>query len=345
MNITDIESYKQDISSVLSNNFPWQLLDGKNILVTGATGLLCSFLVDVLMAKEDKKYQIWICGRNVENAKKRFFRFWEQPAFHFLNQDLTEEIASDAHFNYIIHGAGLSFPAAFSSNPVSTIRTTVLGTDNLLKYGLTHELERMVYVSSGEVYGDGEQKAWKEHDSGYVDSLTPRSCYPTSKRTAENLCCCYFSQYGTDVVIVRPSHIYGPTFTPSDNRAYAQFIRNAAQGQDIVLKSDGSQKRGYCYVADCVSAILFALFYGKSGQAYNISDEKNYISVRELAEITAKAGNVKVIFHEPESIEKKGYSSLMSTCLDNSNMKALGWNAKVPLIDGIAKTLEIFKKL
>lgn len=345
MSYIDIEIYRKDVESVLKEQFPWSHLQNKNILITGATGLIGTFLVDVLMSNPTKTYNVWICGRNSNAAKKRFGHYVNDVSFHFFEQDLTQELRCDTSFDYIIHIAGNSFPASFAADPVGTLRGTVMGTDNLLRYGMNHNLERMLYVSSGEVYGDGDNNFWNEHDSGYVDITTPRACYPTAKRAAENLCACYHSQYGIDVVTVRPSHIYGATFTESDNRAYAQFIRNAVSGQNIILKSDGGQQRGYCYVADCVSAMLYVLFYGESGQAYNVADESSFISIKELAGLAANEGGTKVIFDIPGQEEKRGYSTLKSTKLDNSKLKTLGWTAKTHIKEGMAKTIKTVKQL
>lgn len=345
MMFTNIDIYMEDIDKVLKADFPWSRMNDKNILITGATGLIGSFLTDVLMANPARKYHVWICSRNKENAKKRFATWWDNPCFHFFEQDLNNSINNDTDFHYIFHTAGNSYPAAFANDPIGTLRGTIMGTDNLLRYSLSHKLERMVYVSSGEVYGDGDVQSWSESDSGYVDPTSPRSCYPTAKRAAENLCSCYCSQFGLDICTVRPSHTYGATFTNSDNRAYAQFIRNAVKGEDIVLKSDGLQVRGYCYVSDCISAMLYTMFYGTKGEAYNISNENSLISIKELANLTAAACNTKVIFQIPDDQERKGYSIFKHTELDNTKIKALGWKPQTSIQSGIARSVEILRKL
>lgn len=335
------KQYRKDIEEVLRLSLPWESLNGKNILVTGATGLICSFLVDVLMLNPIKNYQLYVVGRNEQIAHQRFFSFWEDSSFHFIRQDLQEELKWDLEFHYIIHGAGNAFPKMFSMDPIGTLYGTIEGTRNLLEYASKHQTERFIYISSAEVYGSGEQSIWHEDDCGYVDSMLPRSCYPIAKRTSENLCIAYSFQRHLCISVVRPSHIYGPTFTKTDNRVYAQFLRNVIADEDIVMKSDGSQQRAYCYVSDCVSAMLYVLFYGQNAEAYNITNEYCFISIKELAELMAKAYNKNVIYSMPGREEQQGYSILRYTRLCNKKIKSLGWNAKVGMEDGIKRTIKI----
>lgn len=337
------ESYLDDIRQILSWDFPWDRLDGRNILITGATGLICSVIVDALMQNPLRRYNVYICGRNEAGARKRFPDYWNNDDFHFLKQDLNEPITTDICFQYIIHGAGFSFPAAFASDPVGTITGTIKGTAGILEYALQKGLERMVFISTGEIYGEGDTDIWQEHDSGYVDILNPRACYPTAKRAAENLCAAYVAQHNLSVSIARLSHIYGATFTDSDNRAYAQFIRCALNGSDIILKSDGASRRSYCYVADCVSAILHVLFYGNAGMAYNIADNSNLVSVRTLAETIAEEAGVSVRFQIPDSSESKGYSNVRNISLDPSLAISLGWKPQTSLKDGVKRIISILK--
>ena len=210
---------------------------------------------------------------------------------------------------------------------------------HLVSYGLRHGMKRFLFVSSGEVYGESDGRIFTEDYSGYVDCMSPRSCYPSSKRAAETLCVSYMSEYGAGVVIARPCHTYGPDFSENDNRVYAQFIRNALRGEDIVMKSTGSQFRSWSYVVDCASAILYILLKGKNGEAYNIADEASNISIRELAEITASMVGRKVVMEVPDETERKGYNPVSKSVYSVEKLKTLGWQPVTSIKDGIRKTI------
>lgn len=197
--------------------------------------------------------------------------------------------------DYVVHAAGNAHPTTFNRDPVGTIWGNIKGTYNLLEYCKSCKGKRFLYVSSGEVYGQGDLSVeeFEEKYAGYIDILSPRSCYPSSKRAVENLCASYYSQYGLETLIVRPCHTYGPGITMTDSRANAQFFRNVLNGEDIVMKSAGTQLRSYNYVADCASAILTVLFNGEAGQAYNIANPKVRITIAQLADIIAKKSGRK----------------------------------------------------
>lgn len=144
---------------------------------------------------------------------------------------------------------------------------------------------------------------------------------------------------GQVVVIARPCHTYGPDFSENDNRVYAQFIRNALRGEDIVMKSTGSQFRSWSYVVDCASAILYILLKGKNGEAYNIADEASNISIRELAEITASMVGRKVVMEVPDETERKGYNPVSKSVYSVEKLKTLGWQPATSIKDGIRKTI------
>ena len=321
----EMSSYQQDILNIFQANLPWGELSGCNILITGATGLIGGCLVETLMMNPKRDYQVYASGRNQARAMERFKDFSNDESLHFIKYDVIEPLDSDIRFDYIIHAASNGSPNFFAQKPVEVMKSNLYGLVNLMEYGLAHGMKRMLYVSSGEVYGEGDGRVFTEDYSGYVDCTKPRSCYPSSKRAAETLCVSYVEEYGADVVIARPCHTYGPHFTEQDNRVYAQFIRNVLRGEDIVMKSTGEQFRSWCYVVDCVSALLHILLKGKCGEAYNIADEKSNICIRELAETIARIGGKKVVIDVPDAYEKKGFNVVTKSVFSIDKLECLGW--------------------
>ena len=335
-----MSSYKEDILQVLGQNLPWEKLSGANILVTGATGLIGGCLVEALMMNPNRDYHVYASGRNEQRARARFKAFADDPTFHFVKYDVMQPLQSDVRFDYIIHAASNASPNFFAKSPVEVIKSNIEGVAHLLDYGLNHGMKRFMYVSSGEVYGEGDGRVFTEDYSGYVDCAKPRSCYPSSKRAAETLCVSYAAEYGADVVIARPCHTYGPHFTEQDNRVYAQFIRNVLRGEDIVMKSTGEQFRSWCYVVDCVSALLHILLKGTNGEAYNIADAESNISIRELAETIAAIGGRKVVIDIPDADEKRGYNPVTKSVFSTEKLESLGWRPQNHISGGLSHTIQ-----
>ena len=321
-------AYIDDIIKAASLDIPWKKLSGCNILVTGATGLVGSCLIEVLMSRTNKDFNVFATGRNEKRAWRRFEQFANDPAFHFFTYDVMKPLESTNDFQFIIHAASNASPNFFVSNPVEVIKSNVYGVCNLLDYGLQHGLQRFLFVSSGEIYGEGDGRVLTEDYSGYVNPVLSRSCYPSSKRAAETLCVSYGMEYGIETVIARLCHTYGPNFTESDNRVYAQFIRNVLNGEDIVMKSTGAQYRSWCYVVDCVSALLYILLKGDNGEAYNIADESSNITIRELAEMIAAIAGKKVRIELPTDEEKKGFNVVSKSLFSTSKLEKLGWGVE-----------------
>lgn len=338
-----MSSYKEDILQFFDQDLPWGKLSGANILVTGATGLIGGCLVEVLMMNPHRDYHVYASGRNEERARERFKNYSDDDTFHFVKYDVMQPVNSDVDFDFIIHAASNASPNFFAKNPVEIIKSNVDGVAHLLDYGLNHGMKRFLYISSGEVYGEGDGRMFTEDYSGYVNCATPRACYPSSKRVAETLCVSYAAEYGADVVIARPCHTYGPHFTEQDNRVYAQFIRNVLRGEDIVMKSTGEQFRSWCYVVDCVSGLLHILLKGKCGEAYNIADGESNISIRELAETIAEIGGRKVVIDMPGADEKRGFNPVSKSVFSTEKLESLGWKSQNHIIRGLQNTIEEIK--
>ena len=175
-------SYNEDILQIFQQDLPWERLSGTNILVTGATGLIGGCLVEALMMNPKRDYQVYASGRNEERARLRFKTFADDPSFHFVKYDVMQPLVCDVNFDYIIHAASNASPKFYATQPVEVMKANFDGVANLMEYGLHYGMKRFLYVSSGEVYGEGDGRVFTEDYSGYVNCATPRACYPSSKR-------------------------------------------------------------------------------------------------------------------------------------------------------------------
>ncbi len=352
MKLLDHKMYMEDIKYVVEYNLPWDKLRDKKILITGACGLIGSFAIDVLMEQNkvcDLNCKIYALGRNRETAKERFSNYWDNPYFCFLCHDVNSPLEehTDEDFDYIIHLASCTHPMAYSQYPIATISTNIFGTDYLLRYAARHQVQRFVFASSNEIYGEnrGDMEFFTETYCGYINSNTLRAGYPESKRCGEALCQAYLKEKKLDVVIPRFTRTYGPTMLMSDTKAVSQFILKAVKGENIVLKSEGNQYYSYTYVADAVTGLFTVMLCGHCGEAYNIADSKSDILLKDLAQIAAENSHTQVIFDIPNAVEKAGYSTATKARLDGSKLKRLGWNMKYDIYTGMERTVAILKDI
>ena len=213
------------------------------------------------------------------------------------------------------------------------------------QFGVQRNVEFLPYDMNAHIGFDVHVDSFAELYSGYLDVLSPRSCYPLSKRMTENLCSSYWKQYGVESVIVRPCHTYGPYMTETDNRAHAQFFRNALAGENIILKSAGTQMRSYNYVADCAAALLSVLVQGISGEAYNLANPHSKLTIAELAEKIAVAGHNSVVFEIPDAVDLANQSPIQKQVLNSAKIEKLGWRPAFEVEEGICHTLDILRGL
>lgn len=334
--------YRDDIKEVASDShLTWEKLTNSNILVTGASGLLGSTLIDILMSSPYScNYNVYAGVREKSRGDLILAKYPDASNLHIIKYDVIIPLESNIDFHYMIHCASGAAPANFAKHPVEVMKANFFGVSNLLDYGRKHQLKRMLYVSTGEVYGEGDGRIFTEDYSGYVNPVLSRSCYPSSKRASETLCISYIEEYNLDIVIARPCHIYGPHFTNTDNRVYAQFLRNIVNNEDIVLNSPGTQYRSWCYVVDCCSAFLYILLYGQKGEAYNIADEDSNITIRELAKIIASNRGKRVVLDVPGKIDICSNNPVSKSVFSTKKIESLGWKPKTHINEGISKTIE-----
>lgn len=338
--------YIDDVSQTASLSLEWENLTGKTFLISGASGLIGSFLIDVLMLRNTKHNQhikIHALGRNIDSAAKRFRDYAGNDDFTFTAHDINSPIDFAGKYDFVIHLASSTHPLAYSSDPVGTITANIIGLNNLLDFSRRHGTRRFAFASSVEVYGvnRGDTEYFSEDYCGDIDISKARSGYCEAKRCGETLCQSYIQQYGLDVVIPRFSRTYGPTMKIDDSKASSQFLLKGLAHEDIVLKSEGTQLFSYSYVADAVSGLLTVLLRGRNGVSYNIADSKSDITLKELAGIIAEYSGRKVVFELPDEHERRGYSSAAKAVMDSSRIKSLGWSASYDIKTGITRTLDI----
>ena len=339
--------YIEDVNLIAGLNLEWDNLRNSSILISGATGLIGTLLVDVIMHKnlhDGLNCKIYALGRSSNKAHERFSDYFGDEHFTFIAHDINTPLVNfSENPEYVLHMASNTHPKDYASDPVGTILTNILGLNNLLRFSTEHNTKRFLFTSTVEVYGEnrGDTEFFSEDYCGYINIAKARAGYPESKRCGETLCQSYIQQYGLDVVLPRLPRTYGPTMQKSDSKAVAQFIHKAIAGEDIVLKSAGTQLYSYAYAADSVSGILTVLFRGKTGEAYNIADEKSDITLKDLAGIAAEYAGKNVVFEIPDAQEKAGYSASTKALLDARKLKALGWTAHYTIKDGITRTIQI----
>lgn len=346
MNLLDSRLYRSSLERMCMGA-DLDFLRGKTVLITGASGMLGSCLVDMLSIWNKRQVapcRIAALSRNLDAAKQRFGPMWAQEWFSFHAQDVCAPLSDlPEHVDYIIHAASNADPVNMAKHPVDIFMANVLGSKNLLDYGMAHRMRRFLFVSSGEVYGQPNDNMddFTEKYCGPLDLSSPRSCYPEGKRAAEVLCQSYISQHGVDVVIVRPCHLFGPTMTAWDSRAVSEFLRKAATGEDIELKSPGLLERSHCYVLDAAAALLLILDRGICGQAYNIADRRYQMTIRKFAEHAAEAGQCNVVYIQPSQLEAKGYSRVSRMVIDDGGWDYLGRQYSTPY--AIEETIAILR--
>ncbi len=333
--------YLEDINTVLDLPCDWNKLRNKTLLITGATGLIGSALVDMLILL-NKKFslnlkQFLISRHDVKS---------EDSNIKYINHDINFPFDYSDKIDFIIHLASNTHPKLYSTQPVETITTNIFGTYNLLQLAKKNKDCRFLNISSVEIYGDNSDTNkidFEESDMGYIDCSKARAGYSEAKRTCETLCQSFKSQFGLDFVTARLCRCYGPTLKVDDSKALSQFIKNCLDDRDIILKSPGHQFYSYLYSSDAATALIFLLLNGISGEAYNVSDKKSEIHLKDLAQLLASMSKRKVIFDLPDEIEKKGFSNANIAILNSAKLTSLGWTPRYNIQQGLERTLKILK--
>jgi UDP-glucuronate decarboxylase len=339
----------EDLKYIASADLNWRDLDGKTVLITGASGFLPSYLVEMLLyLNRERGYNINVIGlvRSISSAQERFSKH-NSRNLRLVEHDVCSRFDTDQSIDYIIHAASQATPKVFGLDPVGTITPNVLGTANLLELARQKKVKAFIFFSTSGVHGyvDESLMPIKENCSGYLDFTKVSSCYIESKRMGENMCMAWMHQHAVPVKIIRPSITYGPGIKLDDGRSFADFISNILNNEDIVLYSDGKVIRNFCYVADAVLGFFMVILKGTVGEAYHVASQQE-ISIIDLASYL-----VKEVFPERklEVVMKSdiGRNFLRTdypkNTVDITKLKNLGWIEHYPLSDGFRRTVESYQ--
>lgn len=341
----------EDIQNIYNSQIDWNRFQNKTILITGASGFLPAYLIESLMYVnyKNKFANIKIIGlvRDIKKANERFKHFLNTDKLEFLIQDVCEKIKTQQKVDFIIHAASQASPKYYGTDPVGTINANVIGTTNLLEFAQKNNVEAFLYFSSSEVYGNlnDEDIPTSENMFGSIDPCNIRSCYSEGKRAGESICTSWKHQYNVPVVIVRPFHTYGPGMDLNDGRVYADFIKNIVKNENIEMKSNGCAIRAFCYISDASVAFFKVLLNGEIGEAYNVGNQNNAYSIKELSEILVNLFPQKQLKVSIIDEQAGQYiPSLINKCIpDISKISKLNWVPKINVIEGFSKTIKYYE--
>lgn len=342
---------RQDLEYIVSTKLPWERLEGKHILISGANGFMASYIVEAILFLNDTRFKkaakVFAIVRNKKKAHARFRDYCKRDDLTFVIRDVCVPFKLENKIDLVIHAAGKPSPKFYAKYPAGTLLPNVLGTYNLLELARKNKVEAFLFFSSGEIYGDLLKKAIpvREDVYGYLDPLDARSCYCESKRMGENMCSSWHMQFRVPVKIVRPFHTYGHGIDLKDGRMLADFISDVTRSRNIILKSKGDTVRTFCYIADAVAGFFTVLFKGEDGQAYNVGNDGAKASIKGLAHLLASLfpqKHLKVIMREGARSHAHNKSYAKVIVPNTGKIRRLGWAPAYTLKDGFLRTIESY---
>ncbi|MBD5203672.1 MAG: NAD-dependent epimerase/dehydratase family protein [Bacteroidales bacterium] len=335
---------REDISRILGC-CDLSPLDSRDVLITGANGHIASYLA-ITLAEARKRgladIRLTILSRSLPRMRESFGEYIEAGLVDVLAQDVTSPLPPALSFDYIFHFAGNASPHFIATDPIGILRANIQGAFNMADTCLRRHDSKLIFASTREVYGANlTDQVLTETSFGSLDPLDPRSCYPESKRAAESIIEAYHIQHALRYTIMRIAHVYGPGMKLSgDGRVMSDFLANAMHKEPIRLNSDGSALRSFCYITDCIRAILMAALTPEDAGIYNLSNETEEISVGDLAlTIGRLAGGIEVSMKPSDPASAGLYCAYKRKPLDCSRLLSLGWKPEVLLSAGIDRTL------
>lgn len=338
---------REDMDSIYRSRVDWKELRNRNVYISGASGMIASYIVMFLIyLNELFNYNIEIYAgiRKLSKANERFGNFVYKPYFHVIPTDVILPVSEGQQWDYIIHAASLASPQYYGKMPVETMLPNIVGTYELLRYASKFAVTSFLFLSSGSVYGQlNNLNSITESTNGTFDFLSEGNEYGESKRCGEALCKAYYREYQVPTKSARIHHTYGPTLDiEHDTRVFAEFVNNVIHGHDIVLKSDGTSNRAFCYLVDTITALFTILLDGNNGESYNVGNDLEYVSIKELADMIITLCPDKKLQVISEKRETDGYvpsKDVSHIPLSIEKLKSLGWYPKYSIEEGFSRTI------
>ena len=325
----DIELIKKEFDKDL------QTLRGKKILITGGNGSMASYLVDIFY---DYDCTLMILNKNPTTEDSRLGHLRGEAGVFFVEQDVGKPFEIPSGIDIIIHAASRANPTSFLKDPLDTIDANINGVRTLLEYAKDNPVENFIFFSSAEIYGNPVKEfvPTPETYTGNVDPLHPMSCYLESKRLAENLCAIYHRNHSVPTKMLRLLLSYGPGMR-NDGKVISDFYMDAIAFEKISLRDKGDATRSFCYVSDTIRGILAVMFKGENGEAYNIGNDLENISILDLAgKIVEVVNNCSVIKPKLCAPQKEMYGEPTRN-VDITKLRNLGYEPKVLLNEGLTR--------
>lgn len=354
-NFMENEIIRDDMEHLLYRQKSIDFFKNRTVFVTGAYGMLASYLVFFLIylneIDSNNNVKIIAQGRNMEKMRARFGLYCDKDYFSILQEDICKPLKIEQEIDYIIHAASLASPQFYGTRPVDVLQPNSIGTYYLLQLARDKNISGFLFFSSGDVYGKlpSRQEKYSETDYGYLDCMDIRSCYGESKRMGETLCRAFFQQYGVPTKVVRIAHTYGPTLDlDNDQRMFAEFVNCIVHNKDIEMKSDGTAERMFCYIVDATDAFLRILCKGECGEAYNMFNNTQMISVKELAELLVEMfpeKKLNVVMKQRENASEYLESPVhRSPVMSTEKLQQLGWTPFFDISEGFKRTILSFDR-
>lgn len=325
--------------------------EGKTLLVAGGSGFIGGYFLDVMSHLNENslgKSCKLICLDNlIRGASDRIDHLMAKKYFEFINHDVSKPFDFPGNIDFLIHGASIASPTFYRKYPIETIDVNVLGTRNLLDLAAKKKSESVLYLSSSEVYGDPgpENIPTPETYRGNVSFFGPRACYDESKRVAETICIAFHSKHNVPVKIARPFNIYGPGLRLDDKRVIPDFLNNALNDKPIVMHSSGEDTRSFCYISDAMGAFFRILLSDSNGEAFNVGNDREEVSMKELADtINGLFGEkLEIIYEKSEDADYLRDNPRRRRPDLNKTKSYFNYEPKIDLRQGLERSIEWYR--